>query len=67
MSKVLTLTRDVTQMECPWLDRDLPKGTNVWSYHGYDYGVVSSKGVAVTAKEAETPFFEIPSDAITRS
>jgi len=64
MSKVLILTRDVTQNECPWLDADLPKGTTVWSYDGYTYHVVSPAGIAVSAKAAEMPFFEIPADAV---
>lgn len=65
MSKILHLTRDVTISECPWLDQDLPKGTQVWTYDGHTYGCVSSKGRAVTAKAAETPFFEVPVDALS--
>lgn len=64
MTKVLITTRDITQLECPWLDKDIPKGTPVWSYEGAAYGVVSPGGVAVTAKVAETPFFELPLDAV---
>lgn len=64
MSKVLTLKRAVTQKECPWLDEDLPAGTQVWDYHRYTYGCISTKGMAVSAKMAETPFFEIPRDAV---
>ena len=64
MSKLLVLNRNVTIQECPWLDEDLPKGTVVWSYDDHTYGCVSSKGVAVTAKAAETPFFEVPLDAV---
>jgi hypothetical protein len=62
--KALTLKRDVTQKECPWLDADLPKGTQVWIYDGPTYGVVTSNGIAVTAKVDETPFFEIPQNAV---
>lgn len=64
MAKVVRLKRAVTQAECPWLDRDLPAGTPVFTYLGPTYGVVTPKGVAVTMKVAETPFFEIPADAI---
>ena len=64
MSKVLVTTRDITQKECPWLDQDIPAGTPVWSYGGYTYGCVSSSGVAVIAKAAEAPFFELPVDAV---
>lgn len=66
MTTRLTLTRDVTRHECPWLDEDLKKGTPVWSYHGHTYGVVSPRGIAVTAKAAETPFFELPSNALSQ-
>ena len=64
MSKVLRLKRNVTQRECPWLDRDLPAGTPVFTYYGPTYGVVSPNGIAVTVKAAESPFFEIPADAL---
>lgn len=64
MSRVLVLVRDVTQEEAPWLDRDLKAGETVWSYSGHTYGVISPQGIAVTAKVAETPFFEIPLDAV---
>jgi hypothetical protein len=62
--KALTLTRTVTQQECPWLDEDLPAGTQVWEYHGCAYGCISPSGIAVVAKKAEAPFFEIPQDAV---
>jgi hypothetical protein len=64
MSKVLVLIRDVPQTECPWLDRDLKAGETVWSYTGPTYGVVSPDGTPVTAKAAETPFFELPADSV---
>lgn len=64
MSKVLITTRVITQQECPWLDNDVPAGTVLWSYDGATYGVVSDNGKAVSAKLAETPFFEVPVDAI---
>ena len=62
--KVLVLKRDVTQQECPWLNTDLKVGTTVWSYSGQVYGCISPTGIAVTAKAAETPFFEVPRNAI---
>lgn len=64
MAKTLILTRDVTVDECPWLDRDLKAGDVLWSYDAYTYGCVSPGGIAVTAKAAETPFFEVPADAV---
>jgi hypothetical protein len=63
MSKVLVTTRVVSVNECPWLDADIPAGTPVWTYEGHTYGVVTPSGIAVTAKAAETPFFELPMDA----
>ena len=65
MARVVTLTRNVTQAECPWLDEDLQVGTKVWIYTGCDYGCISPAGIAVTVKAAETPFFEVPLDAIS--
>jgi len=59
------LNRDVTVKECPWLDSDLPKGTLVHEYDGCTYGCISYRGVAVTLIKDETPFFEIPNDALT--
>jgi hypothetical protein len=64
MSKVLVLNRDVTQQECPWLDRDLKTGEQVWTYEMFTYGCIQPSGVAVTFKVAETPFFEVPRDAV---
>lgn len=67
MPKTLVLTRPVTIAECPWLDADLAEGTVVWSYDNCTYGCVSPGGIAVTAKAAETPFFEVPEDAIGKA
>lgn len=67
MPRILVLNRDVTVEECPWLDADLIAGTVVWSYDGYTYGCVRPSGIAVTAKAAETPFFEVPEDAIGKA
>lgn len=64
MAKVVVLKRAVTQKEAPWLDADLPAGTLLWTYEGPTYGVVSAGGVAVSARAAETPFFEVPEDAL---
>ena len=64
MPTVLVTTRLVTQLECPWLDADIPAGTTVWSFDGHDYGCITPYGVAVTAKAAETPFFELPANAV---
>ena len=39
-------TRDVTTNECPWLEKDIRKGTVVFRFYGQDYGVISPNGVA---------------------
>lgn len=59
------LTRNVTKLECPWLDQDMAKGTSVWTYEGPTYGCVSGNGRAVSAVMGENPFFEIPRDALS--
>ena len=64
MTRKLILTRSISQAECPWLDEDLPAGTALWSYSGFDYGCLSPTGIAVSARKAETPFFEVPADAV---
>lgn len=60
------LLRAVTKKECPWLDEDLKKGMEVYIYHGVTYGCVQPTGIAVTKKPDETPFFEVPRDAIDK-
>lgn len=62
--KSYVLTRDVTQQECPWLDHDLKAGMLLWEYTGYDYGVITPGGVAVSARVGDFPFFEVPRDAV---
>jgi hypothetical protein len=60
----MILNRDVTKTECPWLDEDLPAGLEVHQYNGCTYGCVGA-GVAVTMSPQQTPFFEVPRDAVT--
>jgi hypothetical protein len=57
------LTRKLTTKEYPWLPKDLEKGTVVYRYFGYTYGVIGS-GIAVTLQPDKTPFFEVPADAV---
>lgn len=64
MAMMRVLTRDVTQRECPWLERDMTVGETVWTYSGLTYGAVSPTGIPVTANPDETPFFELPADAL---
>jgi len=61
----LELTRNVTKVECPWLDFDsLNKGSVVYKFNGITYGCVSQNGVACSFVEDEYPFFELPRDAV---
>ena len=62
--KKFQLTRDVTLNECNWLDRDYKKGEIVFEYPLYTYGCVSNHGVACSEKDSESPFFELPTDAL---
>lgn len=60
-----SLTRNVTKKECPWLERDLPSGKEVYEYDGHTYGVISPSGVAVSDKPDTTPFYELPADSVS--
>ena len=64
MPKVLVTTRAISRQECPWLDADIPAGTSLWTYDNHTYGCITPGGVAVSARAAETPFFEVPKDAV---
>jgi hypothetical protein len=63
-SNAFQLTRNVTKKECVWLDRTFKKGEIVYEYFGCTYGCISWKGRAFTKEENETPFFELPNDAV---
>ena len=60
----IKLTRDVTPDECGWLDRTYKKGEILYEYHGCTYGCISNNGTACTETPNQTPFFEIPNNAI---
>ena len=62
--RAYTLTRNVTKKECDWLDRSLKKGEIVYEYTGPTYGCISGNGSAFTLTKNETPFFELPDDAV---
>ena len=59
----LTLKRTVTKQECPWLDKDLPAGTQVTKYDGPTYGCVSDNGFAATVSGIQG-FVELPNDSV---
>ena len=60
------LTRDVPRTECPWLDRDYKKGEEVFEYPLYTYGHISLQSVACSDKDGESPFYELPINALKR-
>ena len=62
--KPYILIRDVTQLECDWLERPFKKGDIVYSYTGFTYGCISDTGSAFTLFENKYPFFELPNDAV---
>lgn len=69
MPKQFVLTKNVSQLEHPWLSRDYLKGEIVYEYRGYTYGCLSQdgSGIAVTkSPNDETPFFELPLEALTK-
>ena len=62
----LVTVRRITRQECPWLDADIDEGTRVFAYWGNTYGCISDTGIAVTMKRGETPFMEVPKDAVQK-
>lgn len=63
MKKYL-VTRDVEPSECNWLKETVKKNTILYKYQGPTYGCISWSGVAVTAEQDKTPFFEMPYDVL---
>lgn len=59
-----TTNREITVKECPWLDGDIPEGTNLYRWSSHTYGCITSAGVAVSHQDEQVPFFEIPEDSI---
>lgn len=57
------ITRDVTPEECRWLRETVRAGEILYVYPGFTYGVIGS-GMPLTREPGETPFFEVPRDAI---
>jgi hypothetical protein len=61
------LKRTVTINECPWLERNFNAGEKVYEYKGHTYGVISPDGIACTETIDDTPFFELPKDALVKA
>lgn len=62
--KKFKINRKVTQEECPWLEETFEIDTIVFEYCGCTYGCISPNGVPVTFAPNETPFSEIPKNAL---
>jgi hypothetical protein len=60
---MLKLTRTVTPDECSWLDRTYFKNEVVYKFGGCTYGCISPNGIACS-EDGETPFFELPINAV---
>lgn len=61
---MMKVNRDVTPEECFWLDETVKEGTSVFLYDGYTYGCITDQGTAITLVKGQTPFFELPNDAL---
>lgn len=59
------LVRDIARSECPWLDGNLPKGKVVYGYINHTYGCIGPGGIAVSDEPDKTPFYEIPTSAVS--
>jgi hypothetical protein len=66
----LRMTRTVDEREQPWMGdegasiKTVPEGAVVYEYRGYTYGCISPGGIAVSFEPGETPFFQVPADAV---
>jgi hypothetical protein len=66
----LRVTRTIDEREQPWMaDEDapvksVPQGAIVYAYGGCTYGCISEAGIAVSFEPEQTPFFQVPRDAV---
>ena len=65
MSRALEITCDITKAEQPWMDADeiVKAGEVVYEFHDYTYGYIGNN-IAVSRERGQTPFFEVPRDAV---
>ncbi len=54
------ITQNLNQTDYDWLPRNFKAGEIVFRYIKPTYGCISWGGVAVSEKENEEPFFEVP-------
>lgn len=66
MERTFKMTRAIDKREQPWMDGDcvVEQGAIVYEYLGHDYGCIGPKGIAVSYVRGETPFFEVPANAV---
>ena len=59
------VTYQVDKSVQPWMDDDnvVEEGETVYAYNGYTYGCIGD-GIAVSRQPDQTPFFELPRDAV---
>lgn len=59
--RIFRTTREVSE---DWISMPIPVGTVLYEYVGATYGCISPAGIACSVYEGETPFMEIPIDAL---
>lgn len=59
----LVVTRDIAESETS-ADRGFVEGDTLYRYDDPTYGCITDTGMAVSMKRGETPFFEVPADAV---
>jgi len=57
--------REITLLECPWLNRTYEIGETVFRFHGRTYSCIGNNGTAFCKEIDKTPFFELPNDAVS--
>lgn len=64
---IYELTRDITQEECHWINRDYKKGEVFYPSTEFHYGCVSSTGIFCMESSDNPRHVEIPKDALNLS
>jgi hypothetical protein len=66
----LRMTRTIDEREQPWMADEyatvkmVEEGSVVYEYTACTYGCISSDGIAVSFEPGQTPFFQVPRDAV---
>lgn len=60
-----SVTREISTLECPWLQEPILAGTVVFEYIGETHGAITKSGVAVTlSADLGAPFIELPRNSL---